>query len=58
MEIGARKVWVASGPHSSIVCFGYDLDHYVLSPERARDIGESLIRAADDCLRGTVDEGN
>jgi hypothetical protein len=52
MEMDTRRVWVSNGPHRSVVCFGYDLDHFVLSPERAREIGENLIRAADDCLRG------
>jgi hypothetical protein len=51
MEIDKRRVWVSNGPQSPVVCFGYSLDHFVLSPSRAREIGESLIRAADECLR-------
>lgn len=58
MEIDKRRVWVSSGPHRSVVCFGYSLDHFVLSSDRAREIGESLLRAADDCLRRDADEGS
>jgi hypothetical protein len=49
MTTGARKVWVSDGIFAT-VCFGFDLDHLVLSPDRARAIGQSLIEAADKCV--------
>lgn len=57
MDNYARRVWAWEGDCSA-VCFGYALDHLVLSPRRAREIGESLIRVADDCLKGAADEGS
>jgi hypothetical protein len=50
----AKKVWVVG----SSVCFGYELDHLVLSPKRAREIGESLIKAADECPERCCNEGS
>jgi hypothetical protein len=57
MTIGARKVWVSDGIFAS-VCFGYAQDHLVLSPKRAREIGESLIKAADECPERCCNEGS
>lgn len=45
-----RKIWVDNENHmGSMVCFGFPMDHLVLSPERARELGQELINAAEQC---------
>ena len=46
-----KKVWVERNNHTvPMVCFGTSLDHLVLSPFRAHEIGSLLIKAASDAL--------
>jgi hypothetical protein len=56
-----KKIWVERNAHTvPMVCFGTSLDHLVLSPSRAHEIGSLLIEAASDALavkEDTDDEG-
>lgn len=46
-----KKIWVEKDKHTvSVVCFGTPMDHLVLSPIRAHEIGNQLIKAASEAL--------
>lgn len=46
-----RKIWVDEDNHTiPMVCFGLEKDHIVLSPMKAKELGEELISAHDEAV--------
>lgn len=55
-----KKVWIDEMTHTlPMVCFGSEKDYLVLSPMRAKEIGECLLTAAQqayDLIQSRLDE--
>lgn len=55
-----KEIWVDEDSHTlPMVCYGLKKDHQVLSPLRAKEIGEQLIEASQRAfavIQSRVDE--